>query len=80
MLDIVGDSFEMGANTRHRCVTPLHTVSVHTLQRAQSEVTVSQYITCVDRGDCSESNRRKHGCNWNVDVRNVYEWIEDNYV
>ena len=58
---------------------PFHTVSVPTFQLAQSEVTVSQYRTCVDRGDCRESNRRKYECNWNVDLGNVYEWIEDNY-
>jgi len=68
MLDIMGDSFEMGTNRRHRYARPAHTVSVPSFQIAQSEVTVSQYRICVESGDCSEPNRRKRGCNWSVNA------------
>ena len=50
---IEGDRFFMGSNYGDSDEKPVHRVTVPTFEMSKTQVTVDQYIACVDAGSCS---------------------------
>ena len=60
---IEGDRFFMGSNYGDSDEKPVHRVTVPTFEMSKTQVTVDQYIACVDAGSCSAPGTGTY-CNW----------------
>ena len=60
---ITGGSFFMGSNDGDSDEKPVHRVAVPTFEMSKTQVTVDQYIACVDAGACTEPDTEDY-CNW----------------
>ena len=74
---IEGGSFDMGSND-FEWAQPVHSVTVSTFEMTRTEVTVDQYMACVDAGACTDPNA-EGDCNWGKSYRgshpvNCVDW------
>ena len=60
---IPGGTFSMGSNDGEDDEKPVHDVTVPAFEMSRTEVTVAQYLRCVDEGSCTEPDTGDL-CNW----------------
>ena len=73
MVEIKGGEFQMGCDHERdgKCdddELPLHKVTVPTFRMSETEVTVGQYLACVDAGVCPESEWREKGSDYHIET------------
>ena len=59
-----GGTFEMGRDDSLPDQLPAHAVTVPDVEIWRTEVTVEQYLACVDDGGCTASTDEQENCNW----------------
>ncbi|MBP8970659.1 formylglycine-generating enzyme family protein, partial [Myxococcota bacterium] len=60
---ITGGNFDMGSNDGDSKEKPIHRVTVPTFEMSKTQVTVDQYIACVEAEACTDPNTEDN-CNW----------------
>jgi len=68
-ITIEGDAFRMGGEDGDLDETPIHDVVVPTFEMLKTEVTLGQYVACMDAGMCSQPLDGENGCEWNPEGR-----------
>ena len=76
---IPGGEFAMGSTDGWDNEKPVHDVTVASFEMSRTEVTVAQYRTCVDAGECTTPNTDSDYCNWGQQDRddhpvNCVDW------
>ena len=66
---IEGAEFDMGSNGGDLDEQPVRKVTVPTFEMLKTEVTIGQYVACMDVGMCSQPLDGAMGCEWFVEDR-----------
>lgn len=69
---ICGGTFEMGAATGDEDERPVHRVEVRTYELLETEVTVAQYLVCVQADSCTQPQSEGTAGNWGKADRENY--------
>ncbi|MBL8632113.1 MAG: SUMF1/EgtB/PvdO family nonheme iron enzyme [Myxococcales bacterium] len=80
MIRIAGNRFQMGSDSERENESPLHQEQVASYWLDKTEVTVSDYASCVNAKKCSEP-KTDRGCNWKIPARqnhpvNCIDWYQ----
>jgi len=77
LVQIPGGTFQMGSNDGDRDEQPVHTVTVKSFALGKYEVTIGEYLSCVQGGGCNPPEWLESGNEYNIHTGSKKDYYEE---